>query len=209
MKRTIYTSMVLLALLLVNSRIHAQQQTGILGIDYRYSLPLGSSQEMLGRHSANGIGASLLFPLNGQWYLGGETGFQDYYIKYPRDVYNIDKDNQISAVLTNSVQVLPLMLKGVYAPSLGHSAVKPYLSLAAGAAMVSSSQFLGEFGNYGSDNIRFMARGGVGVAVPLGRKQSYGLNAGADYSYLPYHLYGQDNLDSWGLHAGFYFYLGK
>ncbi|WP_170970939.1 outer membrane beta-barrel protein [Ilyomonas limi] len=198
------------ALLLVIGSTAASAQSGQLKLDlnYNYSLPLGSfKSDLINQGSGRGFSGSLQYGINNKWAAGLGVGFQDYYQKYPRAVYQLDKTQSVSAVLTNSIQVTPIMAKGTFMPMGGKGAVQPYISVGAGASLVDFKQYLGEFTSNSKTSASFVAQGGVGVNIPFGRLSASGIKIGADYNYVPYKNFGYNNLSSVNFHAGVFFPL--
>jgi Outer membrane protein beta-barrel domain len=184
---------------------HAKAQTGEwkLDLNYNYSIPVGKfKNDIISNASPRGFNAAFMYHINNTWSAGLNAGYQDYYQKYPRDVYQTGQHEVTSAVLSNSIQTMPVLLKGKFSPLSGTAApVKPYISAAAGVSIVEFSQYLGEFGNTTND-AGLTAQGGIGLIIPFGRHSMSGLNIGADYNYIRYNKYGYNNLNNVGLHAG-------
>jgi len=190
--------------------LHANGQKGEwkLDLNYNYSLPVGKfKNDLISNGSPRGFNGAFMYHINNNWSVGLEGGYQDYYQKYPRDVYQTGQHEVTSAVLSNSIQVVPVLLKAKFSP-LGKTAapVQPYISGAAGVSLVDFSQYLGEFGSV-TNNAGLTAQGGVGVVIPFGRYSLSGINIGADYNYIRYSNYGYSNLNNLGFHAGVTFPL--
>ncbi len=190
--------------------LHANAQKGEwkLNLNYNYSLPLGSfKNDIISNGSPRGFSGDFMYGINNQFALGLYGGYQDFYQKYPRDVYQTDNHEVTSAVLSNSIQTMPILLQGKFLP-LGsmHAPVQPYISAGVGVSIINFSQYLGEFGGT-STNGGFTAKGGAGVMIPFGRYSVAGLSLGADYNYIAYKKYGYNNLSNVGFHAGVYFPL--
>src|SRR3954454_24502990 len=195
-------------LIIGSTAAHAQSGQMRLDLNYNYSLPLGSfKSDLISNNSARGFNGSLQYGINNKWAAGLGVGFQDYYQKYPRAVYQLDKTQSVSAVLTNSIQVTPVVAKGTFMPMGAKGAVQPYISVGAGAGIVDFKQYLGEFTSNSKTSGSFAAQGGVGVLLPFGRLSSSGINIGADYNYIPYKNFGYNNLSSMNFHAGVFFPL--
>ena len=144
-----------------------------------------------------------MYSLTDRLSAGFESGYQDYYQKYPRETYKLSNSQEVSAVLTNSIQTTPLLLKAKYF-LLPTGVVKPYVSLGAGANIISFRQYLGEFGS-GPTSVGFLGQGGLGVMIPFNKYGGSGINVGGSYEYAPYKKNGYDNLNSINLHAGVVF----
>jgi len=112
----------------------------------------------------------------------------------------LSNTQDISAVLSNSIQTTPVLLKAKYflTPS---SYIKPYISLAAGANLIDFKQYFGEFGN-SSTSVGFRAQGGLGLLIPFKKTSASGINIGASYDYAPYKKNGYKDLNSVNLQAG-------
>ena len=208
MKRFRMVIAAVVLLVIGSTAAHAQSGQLRLDLNYNYSLPLGSfKSDLINKGSARGFTGSLQYLINNKWAAGLGVGFQDYYQKYPRAVYQLDKTQTVSAVLSNSIQVTPIMAKGTFMPMAGKGAVQPYISVGAGAGIVDFKQYLGEFSSNSKTSASFAAQGGVGVLIPFGRLSSSGINIGADYNYIPYKNFGYNNLSSMNFHAGVFFPL--
>lgn len=179
----------------------AQKQPLNLELNYNYSIPTGGfKNDIVSNNSPRGFMGSLMYPFSDKWAAGLSFGFQDYYQKYPRALYHLSKTQDISAVLSNSVQTTPVLLKVKYFP-ISQSFVKPYLSLAAGGNIIDYKQYYGEFGNSQS-SFGFRAEGGLGALIPFKKTGTSGINIGATYDYSPYHKNGFTELNSINLQAG-------
>ncbi len=179
----------------------AQQGTLKLGLNYNYSFPVsGFKNDLISNNSPRGFMGELMYSFNNKLSGGLLFGFQDYYQKYPRTIYHLSNTQDISAVLSNSIQTTPVLLKAKYflTPS---SYLKPYISLAAGANIIDFKQYFGEFGS-SATNIGFRAQGGLGLLIPFKKTSPSGINIGATYDYAPYKKNGYEDLSSVNLQAG-------
>jgi hypothetical protein len=180
---------------------NAQNTQLKLDLNYNYSFPLsGFKNDLISNGSPRGFMGGLFYSFSDQLSAGLGFGFQDYYQKYPRTLYNLSKTQQISAVLTNSVQTTPLLLKAKYFPQ-SNSFLKPYVSLGAGANIIDFKQYYGEFGS-SKTNVGFRAEAGAGVKIPFTKTSTSGINIGATYDYAPYKKNGFHDLNSVNVQAG-------
>lgn len=186
----------------------AQDSRVTLNLNYNYSFPTGSfHSNAVSDGSPRGFTGNLMYQINPKLSVGLGFGYQDYYQRYGRQLYNLGKGQTISAVLTNSIQTVPALAEFQYTPfggSLG--AVEPYVSVAAGLNFINYSQYLGEFPNT-ITNTGFRLQGGLGMKVPLGLSRNWGVDVGGSYDYAPYKKAGFDNLDNINVHAGLYLNL--
>ena len=207
MKKIISSALCLM--ILCGFAINANAQKGQLNLklDYNYSLPLGSfKNDIISNASPRGVNGALLFGINNKWSAGLQLGFQDYYQKYPRDVYTTGDHETTSAVLSNSVQVMPVLAKAMFSPLADKGFIKPYISVATGVSIVDFTQYLGEFGST-SNSAGFTVQGGAGIMVPFKKNGGAGFNLGADYNYTSYKKYGYSNLNNIAFNAGVHFPL--
>ena len=195
-----------LALGLVSTAVFAQDKVK-MNLYYNYSLPSGGlKNNFIDRGSARGFGADVIYYFNPKFGLGGSVNYQDFYQKYPRSVYKLADGSDISAVVSNSLQTTPIMVKGVYSPLAGKAGfVQPYVTAGAGVNIINYSQLLGEFNNGSSLNAGFIAQAGAGVKVPLGKMKRAGILLGATYNYAPYSKYDIGNVNSINFQAGVQF----
>ena len=196
------------AIILMCSYLPATAQTKPLdlSINYNYSIPTSHfKNDLVSNHSPRGFKANLMYPFSNNWSFGLELGFQDYYQKYPRAIYHLGKSQDISAVLSNSIQTVPVLLKAKYFPTL-QSFLKPYVSVAAGGNIIDNKQYYGEFGSSQS-SFGFRAEGGVGVMIPFKKMGTSGINIAANYDYSPYNKNGYTDLNSVNVQAGIQFHL--
>ena len=179
----------------------AQKGTFKLDLNYNYSLPTGGfKSDLVSDNSPRGSMIGLLYSFSDKLSAGIAFGYQDFYQKYPRAIYPINKTQDISAVLTNSIQTTPVLLKAKYFP-LESSYLKPYISIGAGANVIQFDQYLGEFSS-GKTNVGFRAQGGLGLLIPFSKFSSSGINLGANYDYAPYNKLGYSDLNTINFQAG-------
>jgi hypothetical protein len=198
----------LFLLLALSLNVHAQQHELRLNLHYSYAMPLGNfKNDVISNSSPRGVTGDLLYGINNKISVGLGLGFQDFYQKYPRDLYPTGDHETTSAVLSNSVQIMPVLAKvEVYPFSGKRASVQPYISAGAGLDIISFTQYLGEFG--GSNNSAgLMLQGGAGFKVPFNATGSAGLSLGANYNMVNYKKNGFDNFNNVNFQAGLYFPL--
>ena len=188
------------------SQVHAQKGQLKMNIQYSYALPLGSFKtDVISNSSPRGFTGDFLYGINNKFSVGLGLGFQDFYEKYPRGLYNTGDKEVTSAVLSNSVQIIPLLAKGEFHPLAGNkSHVQPYINAGAGLGITSFTQYLGEFG--GTDNAAgLMLQGGAGIFVPFNATHNAGVKLGANYNMVSYNRNGFNNFNNLSLQAGIFF----
>ena len=178
-------------------------------LGYNISVPTGAFKtNEVNKTSFRGAYGEISYPVSNRFSVGLMAGYQTYQQKFDRQIYTTQDHQTISAVKTNAIDVMPLMLRGTFFP-LGankEKLIQPYVSAGAGVNFVNYQQYLGEFG--GSETAFPLAlQAGAGVIIPIGGMVSQtGLKLGATYNYSGY---SQNNIDTKlgniGMHAGFVF----
>lgn len=180
-------------------RLHA-------AIQYSYSLPQSSLKEdVTEKGSGRGAVVDIQYKINPQYSIGLGFGWQDYFEKFPRKQYQTGENEITSAVLTNSVQIIPIQAMGRFYP-LGNSQksmVQPYLSGGVGFSLISFEQYLGQFG--GSDNqFKLSFQAGAGADIRFSKISRAGFTCGVHYNNTGYDEFGFGNFNSINILAGIY-----
>lgn len=179
----------------------AQERELQLDINYGIGIPSSSFKtDAVDKTSFRGWTANAMYNINNTISVGLGVGYQDFYQKYPRAVYKMAQGQEISAVISNSIQILPILAQVQYR-FMPHSMIEPYIGVGAGANFVTFDQYLGEFGSSTSD-VKFAVRPEVGLFVPFRKDGPAGIHLFGDYNYLPYKMNGVDNLSNWGAGIG-------
>ena len=180
----------------------AQAQKGEtkLDISYNVAVPTGSFKNLVPSTSYRGFQGSILYGVSDKLSVGFGTGFQDFYQKYDRQTYKFSDGSDVSAVLTYSIQTIPVLAQAKYNFTPG-AAVQPYAALGVGGNVVTYNQLLGEFGG-NEAMFRFAARPEAGVFVPFKKGGQSGFTLGASYNVMPFSKDDFKNLNNLGLHSG-------
>ncbi|MDB5192504.1 MAG: porin family protein [Segetibacter sp.] len=175
---------------------------------YNVSMPVGSFKEdYVSKTSFRGGYGAVNYHFNPRFALGLNVGYQSFYERFGRQTYKMDNNQTVSAVVTNTVELMPVLVKGTFFP-MGNSTAKvqPYVAAGAGVNFVNYGQYLGEFG--GNDfSTPLTVQGGTGVSVAFGKTKTSAFKIGANYNYVPYNRNELTNLNSVGVHAGITFPL--
>ena len=182
------------------STLQAQQGKTQLGLHYSVGLPMGSFKDNLSESSFRGFQAEVLYGITDRLSIGLGTGYQDFYQKNPRQLYKLTDGSDISAVLTHSIQTIPLLAQAKYQFVPG-AAVQPYVALGVGGNLVSFNELLGQFGGMDT-KFRFAASREAGVYIPFRKMGESGVVLGASYHIMPFNQSSFSNLNFLGLHAG-------
>jgi hypothetical protein len=162
-------------------------------------LPAGNLKNLVDDVSWRGGELDLMYGVTDRMAVGLAFATQDFYQKYPRTVLH-EAGTDISAVISNSIQVMPIMAKA----SMKLNAVgpvHPFVSLAAGANLIQYRKYYGEFSDSRS-KFGFAAQPSVGVHVPFGRNGGAGFNLAAGYNYMPFKYNDADGLSHGVVKAG-------
>lgn len=208
MKKISILSMLLTGALvtaLIPMQGQAQQGTVKLNVNYSINSPVGEFKDFINKTSYRGWTATALYGVTDKLAVGLGTGYHDFYQKYPRGVYPLKDGGDVSAVVSNSLQTIPILLTGQY-NFLPNATVQPYVGVGVGGNMVFYRQFLGEFSDT-KTKFGFAARPEAGVYVPFRKGGPAGITVNAAYNYMPFNYEGVDRLDNWGAGIGVKFPL--
>jgi opacity protein-like surface antigen len=194
MKTIMFT---LVALVAFNAS-QAQKGETTLGVNYSVGIPTGDFKNVVGKESYRGWGVDIMHGVNNKLQLGVAVGFQDFYQKNDRQVYHTGDGQDISAVLTHSIQTIPILAKAKYALT-ENGAIRPYVALGAGGNLVMFREMLGEFGETES-YFKFAVKPEIGVQVPIRRGTAFHVSAA--YNYLPFNKYDISNFNNVSVSAG-------
>lgn len=203
MKKFIYA---ICAMFIVFAAADLKAQDGLkLKIGYNTGMPVGSFKDFMGKNSYRGFHGDITYAINDKFDIGLGIASQDYYEKFPRQLYET-KDGVVSAVLTNSIQTTPILVKANYNLTTT-GLISPYVGLGAGFNFIRYGQYLGEFGD-ATSAFKPAASADAGVNIFFNKEaRRAGVNVGANFNYMPYNKNGLDGLNNWGLHAGVFFPL--
>lgn len=196
---------VLVVGLLAAGAANAQYGRLNLNINYSVNTPVGDFKDVVNKTSYRSWAASLLYGINDKISVGLGTGFQDFYQKYPRQVYKLADGGDISAVLTNSVQTIPILAQAQYNFTPG-AVVQPYVGVGVGGNLILYRQYLGEFGS-SATKFGFAARPEAGVFIPFRKGGPAGITVRADYNYMPIDYNELQGVNNWGAGVGVKFPL--
>lgn len=193
-------SIALFAFMISATAVQAQKGKTRLSLGYNVGLPMGSFKDNVSETSVRGFKADVLHGINDKLSIGFGTGYQDFYQKNPRQLYKLSDGSDISAVVSHSIQTIPLLAMAKYSFTPG-AAVQPYAALGVGGNLVSYTELLGEFGQEQA-KFGFAARPEAGVYIPFKKTGEAGLTIGASYNVMPFNQDAFSNLNHLGLQAG-------
>lgn len=189
----------LLLFLALFSVAQAQQGETKLNLSYSVALPMSDFKNVVSDNSYRGFNASVLHGVSDKVSIGLATGFQDFYQKTPRQLYHFSDGSDISAVVSTSVQTIPLLLDAKY-NFTPEGTVRPYAAIGVGGNLIAYNQLFGEFGDQ-QTKFKFAARPEAGLYIPFGKGQS-GFTIGAVYNIMPLNEGDLKNVNNLGVYAG-------
>lgn len=184
----------------------ANAQRMKLNLNYGIGIPASANfKDYVSNTSLRGWNANLLYEINDQVSVGLGVGMQSFYQRYPRAIYKTVEGSDLSAVLTNTVTAMPILVQGQF-NLLPEARIQPYVGLGVGANLGTYNQYFGEFSN-SRTKVGFAARPEAGALIPVGKSRESSIVIGAAYNYLPFKQDNLTNLNNIGFHAGFKFPL--
>jgi len=174
-----------------------------LSVNYNVAMPMGADfKEYVSKTSFRGLQASLLYAINEKIAVGAQFSYNDFYQKYDRALYKTADGSDISTVLSNTLQTIPLLAKGTYTFS-NTGLFRPYVGLGAGVNLINYDQYFGEF-KYSQQFAKPTFSADAGVLVPVSKDQRYGVRLSTAYNFTPFNKEGIAHLSTWNVQAGFF-----
>ncbi|MBB1284029.1 outer membrane beta-barrel protein [Flavisolibacter sp. BT320] len=170
-------------------------------VQYSVGIPSGSLKTAVPDVSPRGVRAAIYFGINDNLALGGGVGYQDFYQKKDRTLYQLSDGSDISAVRSYSIQTIPILFESKWNFSPGKT-VQPYVGLGIGGNLVNYNDYLGEFGSEQKNSFGFAARAHAGVYIPFRKHGESGFTLSGSYSIMPFKTDELSNLNHIGIHAG-------
>jgi opacity protein-like surface antigen len=185
--------------------LQAQQGELKMQININGAIPGSSLKDLTNNASLRGGEMGLLYGVSDKLSVGLQVAYQDFYEKFPRAIYKLDDGSDISAVLTNSVQVIPILATVRY-EFTPEARLRPYVAAGLGGGLSFYKQYLGEYPS-SANKFGFAARPEAGVYLPFKPQSSSGLQLGVYYNYMSYNKYGIKDLSYMGAKLGVVFPL--
>lgn len=165
--------------------------------------PLGGLKEQANNPSMRSANISVLYGINNNMSVGLQGTYTDFYEKFPRAVYQASDGSDVSAVISNSVQQIPIMASFRYSLT-PQARLQPYAGLSAGGNIIMYKQYVGEYPSSDS-KVGLAVRPEIGAYWPFRRDAEAGISLGVHYTYAPYKEFGIDNLNYMGVKLGISF----
>src|SRR5687768_10049116 len=113
MKTGLKFFMAFISIMVFQTKGWSQQGMWRITPGYSVGIPVGNFSNIVDEVSLRGWSVNILYGASDQLSIGLSGGFQDFYQKYPRAVLH-EEGSDISAVISNSVQTIPVMVKAKY-----------------------------------------------------------------------------------------------
>ena len=194
-----FSLLLLLIAILTGTHTLAQRRLSMT-LNYSVSVPTSGFADFIEKTSFRGWNAKLLYRINEPISVGATVGFQDFYEKNERAVYKDEDGYDISAVVSNSIQTIPVLATFQYKMP-GVSVIQPFVALGVGANFILHSQYLGQFSN-DDTKIGFAARPELGFFIPFRKESDAGVNVSGAFNFMPYKQNNLDNLHNIGINVG-------
>lgn len=183
--------------------VKAQRGVTKISVAWSAAFPTSSFKDFVSDASFRGADLRIMHGITDKISVGFGTGFQDFYQKYPRQVYKLSDGSDISAVVSNSLEAVPLLARFQYSFS-PEKRIQPFVGVGAGANMVLYRQYLGEFAD-SKNKFAFQAQPELGVYFPFKPNGSSGISVSGYYNVIPFSYNETGNLNSFGFTVGFGF----
>ena len=176
-----------------------------VSLQYQFGLPMGGFKaNAIENASPRGFTLDITHFLSNKVAIGAGFGWQDYHQKYPRSLYPQGDGSMVSAVISNSIQTMPVLARVQYYPTAHKEGAKvlPFISGGAGVNLVSFEQLFGSLGNVNDFSLHFAAQAGGGIRVPFGKAKTNSFLLTSHYSIMPYSKFGLNGLNQLQFGAG-------
>jgi hypothetical protein len=188
-----------LLIIAIQNKAWSQQGMWRLTPGYSVGIPVGEFSNIVDKVSPRGWSASILYGVSDQLSVGLAAGWQDFYQKYSRTVLH-EEGSDFSAVISNSVQTIPVMVKVKYLFSK-EGVIRPFGAIAAGANFARYDKYYGQFVDSRS-KIGFAAQPEAGIHIPVGEMKKTGIEISAGYNIMPFKYNDAENLNHVNIKAG-------
>lgn len=186
---------------------YAQRGRTSVDINYSVGVPTGSLRSVVPSTSFRGFEGNILHGISDRVSVGLGIGFQDFYQKNDRQLYKLSDGSDISAVMTYSIQAMPVMALVRYHFNPGAS-IQPFAGVGMGGNFVSYNQLFGEFSDEQA-KVKLVAKPEVGLFVPFSKGGESGFTIGASYNIMPLNMGDVKNMNHVGIEAGVRLPVGR
>src|SRR5687767_7758017 len=184
---------IILASATVFSSVQAQDRL-MFKVGYNTGMPVGSFKDYMSKNSFRGYRGEILYPVNEQIKIGLGVSYNDFYEKLPRQHYQTS-EGTLSAVVSNSIQTTPIMVKGEYELTK-NGWIRPYAGIGAGFNLVTYARYFGEFSDK-KTGFKPAVGAEAGVNIPFNKETRVsGINIGGHFNYLPFKFNELTNLNN-------------
>ncbi|MFN4145430.1 MAG: outer membrane protein [Runella sp.] len=163
-------------------------------------MPAGTFKNYMGANARRNytIELDFVFPQN-NLSAGVIGGLQYFKQRLPRQVYNFD-DGAISAVQTRTFSAYTVVATGSYHLAKVNAPLRPYLQAGLGGAFAEVVNYWGLIPT-GNNGFRVVGQIGGGLRYLFNKNGNFGLEASANYLYIPFRLSSENIRDASSLNA--------
>jgi hypothetical protein len=170
-------------------------------IDYSPSLPLGTLKNFIDKPSWISFRGDFMIDIKKHWSAGFGIGYTRFHDRLPRAVYR-EGSNDISAVQTRQVELIPLLAKADYVHRAKPS-LQLFAGLGVGVGFVSYDKLWGVYND--SDNstsFRFCLEPRIGSYFLPGKKSRVWIHTSLSYMWIPYESFDINAISYLALNLG-------
>lgn len=166
--------------------LHAQVWgDSYFAIEYSPSLPMGTMKNFIDKPSWISFRGDFMIDIKSQWSAGFGIGYTRFYDRLPRTIYQ-EGSNDISAVQTRQVELIPLLAKANYVFRVKPS-LQLFSGLGVGVGFVSYDKLWGVYDDSNNKtSFRFCLEPRVGTFFLPGKKSHIWIHTSLSYMWIPY-----------------------
>jgi hypothetical protein len=185
--KKIFAGLAFLVLISLPAKVLQSQVWGesYFTLNYSPSAPLGSLKHFIDKPSWISFNGDFMIDIKNHWSAGFGIGYTRFYDRLPRTVYQ-EASNDISAVQTRQIQLIPLLAKANYVHKAKPS-LQFYGGLGVGVGFVSYDKLWGVFEDSNNNtSFRFCLQPNAGAYFLPGKKSHVWIHTGISYMWIPY-----------------------
>ena len=198
--------LVLLFTFTLLSGVASAQEGGSVIFNYSVGFTAGSTKEFVSPVSSRGFNFDVRFNVRENISVGAIVGWNYFYEKKDRDVYEVTKSDitsDVSAVQQRFLNVIPLVAQGQYRLISGSSPIIPYAGLAIGGYHVDYEKYWSNILDE-KESWEFGFAPHVGVLFPFASEQ-IGINVEVKYNYINFSYNEVENISYFDTNIGMFF----
>jgi outer membrane protein W len=191
---------------LVMSGLVSGQEGGSVIFNYSVGFTAGSTKDFVSPVSSRGFNFDLRFNVRENISVGAIVGWNYFYEKKNRDVYQVTRNgisSDLNAVQQRFLNIIPLVAQGQYRLISGSSPIIPYAGLAIGGYHVDYEKYWSNILDE-KESWEFGFAPHVGVLFPFASEQ-IGINLEVKYNYINFSYNEVNNISYFDTNIGMFF----